>query len=356
MTTSAHDITPTFPSSIDSTMLASFTECPQKFFVEYILRLSPQGFSPDLHAGGAFAAGIEAARKAVYFDKLPIDIAVGKGLREFAHYWGDYIPPDNHPKDFVNTGFALTEYFNEWNPYSDELQPVYLPGGQPGIEYTFSIPMNINDPITGTPILYSGRCDMVGERAGIPMIVDEKTAKSLGPKWVLKWNMRGQFLGYAYAVNILDINVEYALVRGVALQKTQTQFQEATVPLPRFRQDQWWHSANQRVYLIRTIFENMMDMWEKNKEMLANTEDRKLLLEHCHSYWIKAFGESCEMYGGCWLKDTCIRQHVANHYGNFERNTWDPLAKNPTHLNEQPFLGMESIAVPDEFKKKMGIL
>lgn len=53
---------PMFPHAIDSTMLATFRSCPQKFFRQYIQHWKPKTESVHLIAGGAFAAGIEAAR------------------------------------------------------------------------------------------------------------------------------------------------------------------------------------------------------------------------------------------------------------------------------------------------------
>ena len=56
----------TFPQAVDSTMLATFRSCPQKFFRQYVEHWKPKAESVHLVAGGAFAAGIEEARRAFY--------------------------------------------------------------------------------------------------------------------------------------------------------------------------------------------------------------------------------------------------------------------------------------------------
>ena len=57
---------PIFPHAVDSTMLATFRSCPQKFFRQYVEHWKPKAESVYLVAGGAFASGIEAARRAFY--------------------------------------------------------------------------------------------------------------------------------------------------------------------------------------------------------------------------------------------------------------------------------------------------
>ena len=51
-----------FPEAIDNTIRSSFVACPQKFFYSHINKLSPQGTNVHLHAGAAFASGIEATQ------------------------------------------------------------------------------------------------------------------------------------------------------------------------------------------------------------------------------------------------------------------------------------------------------
>ena len=62
-----------FPSVLDSTIISSFRSCPTRFRLEYIENFKPRSVSIHLHAGAAYAAALEAGRKAFFFDLSPWD-------------------------------------------------------------------------------------------------------------------------------------------------------------------------------------------------------------------------------------------------------------------------------------------
>jgi hypothetical protein len=349
--------TPTFPKSLDSTMVSSYTDCPQKFFLEFCLKLAPIAVSPDLHAGGALASAFEVARKAFYFDGLPQDRAIEMGFAEFTRFWGDYEPPEKHAKTFINCGFAFTEYFNQYSMVTDHLNPIRLPDGRPAVEYTFAIPTKVPHPETGEPILFSGRCDLVAELTNnnnAIAVVDEKTSKSIGNSFYRKWGLRGQFRGYAYALREAGINVEYALVRGIALQVTQTQFCEVLVPIADYSLDRWWVATNQKIAEIANRWKYMQGKRETVKGMLdqgvpiPDYQVANHMNAVSHDAWTYAFGEPCEQFFGCAFKQLCLSQHPHMSYDNYERRYWDPLAKNPTEGSVDTLQGMTSTELPIE--------
>ena len=57
---------PTFPHTIDSTILSTYRACSQKAFRQYMEHWKPSEESVHLIAGGAFAKGLETARS-TYF-------------------------------------------------------------------------------------------------------------------------------------------------------------------------------------------------------------------------------------------------------------------------------------------------
>lgn len=184
-----------FPKVLDSTMLLK-SACPAKFFYEHCLHLHPSQKSIHLHAGGAFAHGVEYVRRAFYIKKLPLDEALFEGWREFINYWGDYDAPENSYKDFSNVSAALFDYFHQYNPNNDYVQPLIKQNGEPAVEFTFSIPLPIDHPDTKEPLVYAGRCDMVGTYQNATCIVDEKTTYTFPADWARVFAMRGQFIGY----------------------------------------------------------------------------------------------------------------------------------------------------------------
>ena len=57
---------PPFPHVWDSTMIGTLRSCARKLELQYVHHWKPQTESVHLVAGGAFASGLEAARRAFY--------------------------------------------------------------------------------------------------------------------------------------------------------------------------------------------------------------------------------------------------------------------------------------------------
>lgn len=150
---------PIFPHAIDSTMLATFRSCPQKFFRQYVQHWKPKAESVHLVAGGAFASGIEAARLAFYEHGKPALDAEAAGLQALIEHYGDFECPPDSAKSLERTCGALEFYFQNYPLGDDGMEPVLMPGGKRGIEFSFAEPLPFAHPVTGDPILYTGRAD-----------------------------------------------------------------------------------------------------------------------------------------------------------------------------------------------------
>jgi hypothetical protein len=283
----------------------------------YILRLATQHISPDLHAGGCFASAVEQTRKAYYEGGLSTSAATESGLEHFTREWGDYDPPhrhdgSSHNKSYVNTAAAFIDYWREYDPRFDRLKPYRNRDGSIATEYSFAIPTSVMHPTSGEPIVYVGRFDMLGYFEGEPSnlyIVDEKTTGSLGAQWGQKWNMRGQFLGYAYAARDAGFRVQGAIVRGVAIKKTSTDFAQALISLPNWQIDRYWEQ-------LQDDIARMVEHWDNERAVP-------------HSFPL-AFGEACEQYGGCSYLDLCTAEYPERWYGDYVERMWNPLAADPT--------------------------
>lgn len=310
---------PEFPRYIDSSMRSTFISCPQRFYWEYIRKLGTATTSPDLHAGAVFASATEVTRQAFYEGGHPIDEAVIIGFEHFTREWGDYDPPDRHTggthnKSFVNTAAAFLEYWKEYDPRFDRLQPYRNSDNTIATEYSFAVPTLINHPTTEEPLLYCGRFDMLGYFEGAPdnlYIVDEKTTGSIGSQWAQKWGMRGQFLGYAYGAQAHGFRVQGAIVRGIAIKKTDTSFAQAVLSISQWQVDRWWEQLN---YDLSRMVHSY------------NAPSRR---DGTPSFDF-AYGESCEQYGGCSYMPLCTAREPENWLSDYVRRTWNPLQRNPT--------------------------
>lgn len=291
-----------FPRVIDSSMLSAFRSCPMKFFREYVQHFKRKGQSIHLHAGGAYAHGLEVSRRAYYEDGRTPGEAENLGLDALAAYYGDFDCPSNSAKTKERMLGALDFYFANYPLDTDLAQPARLPGGKLGIEYSFAQPLPCLNPQTGEPIIFAGRSDMIVEFAGGIYILDDKTTSSLGPSWSDQWEMRGQFTGYSWAARETGIKVAGTLIRGVSILKTKYETQQVNTYRADFEIDRWLTQT------VRDI-ERMRQMWAEG-------------------YWDSNLDESCNSYGGCPFKTSCKSADPMPWLEtDFEQRVWDPLQR-----------------------------
>lgn len=290
-----------FPTVIDSTMLSA-SSCPIKFFWEHCLNLHPVSKSIHLHAGGAFAYAIETVRKQFYIEKKPLEECLYEAFRQFTNFWGDYEAPENSYKDFYNTFAAVADYFHQYHPSNDLVQPFVKSDGTPAVEFTFSFPLPIMHPDTGEPLLYGGRCDMVGSHKGMnnaTAIVDEKTAYSFGVDWAKSFSMRGQFLGYTYAAQYYDMPASMCIVRGIAIQQRSIKHLEAILQFPQYQIERWYAEMLGKV-------NRLIDYWNKRDFPMS-------------------YGSECSSFGGCPSMDLCTSRQPEIWFDTFAVRKWNPL-------------------------------
>jgi len=309
---------PTLPSYIDSSTVELWRSCHRKLYFSSTLALTTTARSIHLVAGGAFAAGLEAARRLAYSgagDHRPThDDLLQAAYPAFARTWGDFSIEEDHPKSFSNTFQAVAAYLQHYPPLSDPVQPIIRPDGSPAVEFTFSIPLEPEEgfkvhPETGDPILFVGRFDLLGKMNGLPVVLDEKTTQSLGATWVNQWRLRSQFMAYCWACQRLGYPVHTAVASGIALLKTEYKFERAYEMFPSYIIDRWYTQMRRDVNQIIDAYTalkkggNIDDLYDFN------------------------FSNSCTSYGGCAYQILCLSKNPEDFYNNFVKNTWNPLAK-----------------------------
>ena len=188
-----------FPSLLDNSAISSFKKCPTDWMYGSLQAIARKGGNIHLHFGGAYAAGLEAGRKAFYDEGIDEETALTIALDTATKFWGDYKIDENFAgaKNYERLIGALVEYFEQYPLSSDIIKPFRLANGKSAVEFTFAIPLpNVKHPETGDPILYGGRFDMLAERAGVLFVEDDKTASQLGSQWMRNWTLDAQFTGY----------------------------------------------------------------------------------------------------------------------------------------------------------------
>lgn len=293
-------VRPKFPEVIDNTMRSAFAACPRKFQYEFLSNLTPVGVNVDLHAGACFAAGLEAARIAHYVNGEPPSTAVAFGMRRLMSAWGDFDPGD-HVKNLPRMVGALEYYFSVWPLGMDHLRP-HIANGVHRIEFSFAFPIpEVLHPITGQPILYAGRSDMIARHVGGALFVeDDKTTKQLGDSWGRKWQLRSQFTGYAWAAKKSGHPVHGTVIRGVSILKSKYDHAEEIVDQSQWKIDQWYNQ------LVRDL-RHMIGCWHDG-------------------YFDMNLGDSCSAYSGCPFVRLCDSPNPQNWIdGNYVARNWDPL-------------------------------
>lgn len=300
---------PHFPIAIDSTILGSFRSCPQRAYRQYIEHWKPAAESVHLVAGGAFAEGVEMARRAFYEqDAAPSD-AIAAGLMALIHKYGDFECPPDSAKSLERTCGALEFYFESYPLGSDHAIPVKFSNGKSGIEFDFAVPLPINHPISGDPLLYTGRSDMIAEAYGGIYVYDEKTTTSLGASWARQWDMRSQFTGYCWAARHYGIEAAGVVVRGVSILKTKYDTQEVMTYRSQYEIDRWLDQT------CRDI-ERMISSWKSD-------------------YWDYNLDHACTEYSGCPFQTVCKSpspETWLNQY--FVQRVWNPLAREEQSLSD----------------------
>lgn len=293
---------PMFPHAVDSTMLSAFRSCPQKMFRTYVQHWKPQTESVHLVAGGAFAKGLEVARKAFYEDGLGAEEAVALGLEALIRAYGDFECPADSAKSLERTAGALEFYFASYPLGADGMEPITMANGRRGIEFSFAEPLDFAHPVTGDPILYTGRADMIASYADGVYVEDDKTTTSLGATWSRQWEMRGQFTGYIWAAGRAGINVNGAAIRGVSILKTKYDTQQALTYRSGYEVERWYEQT------LRDLA-RMVECWKSG-------------------WWDYAIDGACAEYGGCSLTSVCKSATPESWLPvRFEQRVWDPLAR-----------------------------
>ena len=299
-----------FFHAVDSTIMSTFRSCPQKAFRTYIEHWKPQSESVHLVAGGAFAKGIEVARKAFYERGAEPEQAELAGMQALIAAYGDFECPADSAKSLERTLGALQFYFERYPLGADGMVPITFAGGKRGIEFSFATPLpNVVHPVTGDPILYTGRADMLAEYLDGIYVVDEKTTSALGASWSRQWEMRGQFTGYQWAAREAGIQTAGAVIRGVSILKTKYDTLEAITYRTPWEIDRWLAQTERDV-------ERMIKCWEDG-------------------WWDYDMGEACGSYGGCSLTSVCKSADPESWLPvRMERRVWDPLARKELTVQE----------------------
>lgn len=298
---------PDFPAVIDSSLLSAFRSCPGKCFLEYFQHWKTRAPNIHLHAGKAYASGLEAARRAFYEQGHSEETAIAQGLAVLLSEYGDFECPPDSAKSLERTAGAFEYYFTQYPMATDSFIPHALPSGGRGIEFSFSEPIDLAHPQTSDPILFCGRFDALGDYAGGLFGLDDKTTSSLGASWPRQWDLRSQFTAYAWGAARGGMPLQGFLVRGLSILKIKYDTLQAITYRPQWMIERWYEQT------LRDI-QRMIQMWDSG-------------------VWDYSLDNACNEYGGCVFRQPCMSLDPQPWLeGSFTRRRWDPVLRIETEL------------------------
>ena len=301
---------PPFPHVLDSSLVAAFRSCPRKALYDFFWHWKPRTPSVHLHAGAAYARGLEVARTAYFIEGRSSDDSIAAGLEALLRAYGDFECPPESAKSLARTAGAYEYYFSVYPLENDHAVPATLPVVKKGIEFNFVQTLDIRHPETGDPLLYCGRMDMVCEFAGAVFGEDDKTTSQLGASWPRQWDLRSQFTGYCWGAREVGMPLAGFIVRGISILKTKYETAQAITYRPAWMIDEWYEQ------LVTRDIPSMIRMWESNS-------------------WGASLDAACNEYGGCGFKQVCQSAPSDRKVWletTFERRRWDPVERTETLL------------------------
>jgi hypothetical protein len=291
---------PYFPVAFDSSIMATGKSCPQKLFLTHFEDWKPREPNVHLHAGGAFAHAMKCGREAFFVDGLDQETSVAKAMGGLVAFYGDFECPADSAKSLERMIGAVEFYFANYPLEHGVSEPILMPDGKRGIEFSASSPLPVLHPVSGDPILYCGRMDAILEYARANYVTDEKTTTSLGPTWSQKWDLRSQFTGYAWLCKQYGIEVAGSIVRGISILKTKYDTQQAIIYHPPWQLDRWLSDTCDWL-------EDFIGMWKRK-------------------YFRHALDDACADFGGCGYRGVCSSPDKGPWLEtSFERRRWNPV-------------------------------
>jgi hypothetical protein len=288
---------------VDPSKLSTFTECPRRYFYQYVLGWSPSGNSIHLEFGSAWHLAMEhltwKLAEPGYSVKTAIIEAHGLLTEYYRRFFGPELDDSHAPKNPARALPALVQWVQE---YSGEcFVPLYT-------EIAGSV------PISQHRVLHF-RMDAILEMEGLIRARDFKTAGQLSRSWIDQWHLSDQMMTYYHALRCLypGEKVWGVEIDGAVFNKTKMQYHRVPVrPRPEMM-NQWLWNAN---YHVDQIYENYWRLAE------ASEDDPSLEAFPQHR-------KSCTDYFGCPYFDFCLawanplRRCAETPFG-FQIKFWDP--------------------------------
>lgn len=258
---------PIFPEAIDNSMRKVLVKCEKAAHYKFELGLEPtNAVKVDLHAGGAYADGMKAMRRAFFIDGKTREQAVEIGVAAIYDSYGNFQTPPKSNKSVGGMAGALVYYEQEFPLDKEKYAPMLL-DGRWMIEVGCSFGTGLTHPVTGKEIEYAFNFDCLALDADdgkSVWVVDEKTTSQMGDKWANQWFLDAQMTGYCWAARRLiqdsglygQCEVKGAIINGVAIRTHDYSCLRLSVYRQDWELERWWTQVTKDIYRWINRFEH----------------------------------------------------------------------------------------------------
>lgn len=293
---------PNFPAVLNNTIISLYKACPYQCWLKDFCNVQVNSENVHLTAGAAYANGLEAWRKARYFDNTTPDDALSIALCAVIKTYG-HLNCSEWEKSWLAVCEAIVFYADSYPPESEAFRPFAL-SDIATLEFSMAMPLPFKHPDTGEPIMYVGRVDQFVKNVNDNMVYseDDKTVSKLGATFSRRFKTDGQFLGYNYMAKYhYDIPVIGSLLRATCFYVNRLDKDQILISHSDTMLENWYNG------LIQTV-EQMLIMY------LRKSADGP----------IRAFNTACSNYGGCVFQEHCYLNYPISR-PEFKKQKWDPV-------------------------------
>lgn len=306
---------PRFQTSVDSTSLGAFKQCPRYYYYSIICGYTKVGVQIHLDFGSA-AHKVGETYQVLRAEGLGHEEALEQTIIDALSNTWDYKANrpafDDAQKNRTSLIRFAVEYLDHYEKMGNPLPTIRLANGRPAVELTFAFDSGHRSS-QGENIILCGHLDRLVSLNDDVYIADLKTTyEAIGQKYAERFTPDNQFTLYTIAGRVVYGHT----VRGVLLDAVQigvnfVRFQRFPVYRPQPVLDEWL---------------NELSYWIAQMELCAKAADGASAPEAAFPQNDKA----CGLYGGCQFREVCGRSPMARKPimdSTFKIRRWDPYGE-----------------------------
>lgn len=296
---------PGLQTSVDSTSLGTFKDCPKKYLYSIVMGLQPRAESVHLTFGLFIHSAREKYEHARQRGMEHEDALRYTVLNLMKATWNEALgrgwQSDHNLKNRLTLIRSAVWYLDEFGQ-SDRMETQQLADGRPAIELSFQFDSGYAMPSTNEPVMLCGHLDRIAKLEGELYVVDIKTTgHQIGSGFFLEFTPGNQFSMYCLAGRVaFAAPVRGVIVDGMQIAVGFTRVQRGLVHRTEAQLDEWLGDVGYWLGEMNDAAE--AGVWPQNDK-------------------------SCHHYGGCQFRQVCSRPPGARRQilaSDFTRRVWDP--------------------------------